>query len=914
MKKSTKIVRRKPKPRVTRPRDGKSRDGHLRAIALDTLSVFEKIAQRARALLSAGSDLTADVRATGSPMVGYRTSNNLGEVAEQLHSDRQVLAREPAVARIVAQDDQDNMLVYFVARGAPPTGIDTKVRLASYRSPLGRIASIPLSEEFETIVSGRRVSLQVVERSLLRPTLTDGAWDSVGSTIQTPDFGVLTVHSFRELLRTEAGEAHTLLENLLSEDSDANVLEGLRRSVLRKMTLRDQPVLDTYQDAIFRLPIDSNLILLGPPGTGKTTTLIRRLGQKLDIEYLDDHERRLVLDVAKKRGVNHRDSWMMFTPTELLKQYVKEAFAREGIAASDLRIATWTDFRRDLARNSFGILRRSTGGGLFVLRDGERLDDDVISTPKSWFAAFNTQQSLEFWTELSVGADELQADADPKVSNLGTKLLYAIRESKADAISALTALVRLEDEVQSLVVSKRSETDSAIEKALNFQVNRNRQFLDDLATTLESMAATSEDDDGDDSDEEEDQPSGLRIGRRAAASAYMRYVRAQARGLAAKRSPARNSKLHRVVEWLGDRSLGHDELLEVGKRLLVLSAARKFSNPVTRYIDGIPGRYRKFRREQEASGRWYRSSGQPVTDISPLEVDGILLAILLVVRALLKNRTIKANIANPRYERLRDVEQLFRNQVVVDEATDFSAVQLACMAALSDPTIGSFFACGDFNQRMTTWGSRTLEDVRWAVPGINVQSIEITYRHSRQLANLARKIVESAGGRPSSASLPVGLHEDGVNPVLGVDLSSTEAVVRWTAERIKEIERLAGAVPTVAVLVNGEQMVGPIASALDAELSTANIRAVACANGQVVGRENDVRVFDVQHIKGLEFEAAFFVGVDDLALESPDIFDKYLYVGATRAATYLGLTCRSGRLPDAIAPLASDFTENWRFK
>jgi DNA helicase IV len=73
-----------------------------------------------------------------------------------------------------------------------------------------------------------------------------------------------------------------------------------------------------------------------------------------------------------------------------------------------------------------------------------------------------------------------------------------------------------------------------------------------------------------------------------------------------------------------------------------------------------------------------------------------------------------------------------------------------------------------------------------------------------------------------------------------------------------------------------------------------------------------VRVFDVQHIKGLEFEAVFFVDVDKLALERPDLFDKYLYVGATRAATYLGLTVSGPMLPDKLAPLADAFTSDWR--
>src|SRR5262245_32763041 len=66
-----------------------------------------------------------------------------------------------------------------------------------------------------------------------------------------------------------------------------------------------------------------------------------------------------------------------------------------------------------------------------------------------------------------------------------------------------------------------------------------------------------------------------------------------------------------------------------------------------------------------------------------------------------------------------------------------------------------------------------------------------------------------------------------------------------------------------------------------------------------MGQDNDVRVFDVQHIKGLEFEAVFFIAIDRLAALQPELFDKYLYVGTTRADTYLGVTCE-----DALPPVS----------
>jgi DNA helicase IV len=78
----------------------------------------------------------------------------------------------------------------------------------------------------------------------------------------------------------------------------------------------------------------------------------------------------------------------------------------------------------------------------------------------------------------------------------------------------------------------------------------------------------------------------------------------------------------------------------------------------------------------------------------------------------------------------------------------------------------------------------------------------------------------------------------------------------------------------------------------------------------VIGDRQEVRVFDIRHIKGLEFEAVFFVGIDEMERSLPDLFAKYLYVGATRAATYFGMTC-GGELPKSMQSLREHLCENW---
>jgi len=144
-----------------------------------------------------------------------------------------------------------------------------------------------------------------------------------------------------------------------------------------------------------------------------------------------------------------------------------------------------------------------------------------------------------------------------------------------------------------------------------------------------------------------------------------------------------------------------------------------------------------------------------------------------------------------------------------------------------------------------------------------------------------------------------------------VNLSDDNAVATWLADRIGEIEALTQLLPSIAVLVSGEEGIVPLADALSEALAGKNIRAVPCPRGNLAGQENDVRVFDVQHIKGLEFEAVFFVGVDRLAALEPELFDKYLYVGATRAAMYLRLVTGSPSLPSRIQALQGRFRERW---
>jgi len=888
-----------------------AKDEYLNNLAREALATFEEIEASAKSKLD---NINLSIPQNGLA-AGNTFTSQAGEKLVNIHNENrkgyEALLNEPAIARVLAEDEDGKKKVYYISRNTS-IPLAEGVQLASYHSPVGRLASLPLGDERQLSINGRDVTFSVLAKTTFKPSHKPEGWDSGPNVVQDESYGISTIDSLMQLLEAGLIDVSDELEALLAGGGPDNVSEGLKHQIRTAMGLRDQPILDQFQDEIFRLPLNSQLVILGPPGTGKTTTLIKRLGQKLDRVHLDEHEQRFAVD--RNNGV-HSASWIMFTPSDLLKCYVKEAFNREQVPASDERIKTWGNYRGDIARNVLGILKTSVGtGGKFVFKEGHQyLHADIVNDARDWYEKFITFHQGRIAKQLSDGLDFVKSACPQEKVALVSEIEKAVGDiDKRSLIGAYSSLHGIENRLDDAVKISKAVSDDLIKKERNFLYNNNKKVFEELAQYL-SMLNTDDDSDDEDEifDDEAEPVAHSSTDIQKAAKAYMQTIRSLARYKYLKRSINKGSKSGLIRDWLNER-LPEDGVLEkIGQEIAFQNGLRRFIRASRRYVSDVPNSYREYRKLSLADADVFSQPPGSVYHIDLTELDVMILAMLRNARELLFQSFVVRNVDKPQFTTLSTIESLFKTQVLVDEATDFSVLQLACMESITSMDSQSLFACGDFNQRITGNGIRTLDQLRWVSPRLKDEKITTVYRQSKVLNEFSRLLIELQGGDVTSLGvLPDSSTHQGVQPVLSESKENIENTATWLAQRISEIEVMVQQFPSIAILVNREEEVGPMADALNQQLEETNLRAKACHEGQSLGQENDVRVFDVRYIKGLEFEAVFFVDVDLLAENMPDLFDRYLYVGATRAATYLGLTCHSV-LPSSLESLRAQFVDKW---
>lgn len=721
---------------------------------------------------------------------------------------------------------------------------------ASYLAPMGEILAKEPGERYRFSVQWSRTQTDHHDHSLeakasFLPAKRDGMWDAVDARLSWRE-GTLFISSLRRIMRDFSGTQPAPVS---------------AREVTLKVELPGQAVLDSAQDEIFRLPLNSRVRISGAPGTGKTTLLLKRLSQKTKLQFLTAEEKALYpTDEWKDQD------WLLFAPSDLLKSYVEKALAKEMLPAGDEHVKIYWTLRRELLRG-LGVLRVGNQGSFRAL-----VEDESPLLPLDAAQYARLIRTLE---DFSSGA----------IRRVASAISLQFRDKISKLTGGIIDQIRiLETTIED--VERTASSDFTLQSDAVDRVKRIKGFIRDLETIINNI---------------QNQKISESAGGIESVSALYRYhlfvssAKGRIQGI---RMPDVNEGAPQMVI-----NTFLSEITEVSESISIRNNLRL----LTRI-------YSEFRQSPEASAYFskerLRTMGDQREGLSNAEQDLLLYSILGFIRGCWSDLN-KAQSDLPRP--VRDIIGLMRTNICIDEATDFSALEIACMERFAHPIRGGVTLCGDLMQRITTSGITNWSDLEVISKPFHPCELLVGYRQTNRLFEVARNLYRHVTNDANVAFRSAYEPSDADPPPLVWKASPAQAA-KWLHERICEIFGVCdNQLPSTAVLVPTAADIEPFANQLRSLLQDSGIEVDAATTGQNLGNPSRVRVFPVESIKGLEFEAVFYLEIDRMTELHAALVDKYFYVGLSRARSFLAMTY-SQSFPERFNCIRNDLATQETFR
>ena len=221
--------------------------------------------------------------------------------------------------------------------------------------------------------------------------------------------------------------------------------------------------------------------------------------------------------------------------------------------------------------------------------------------------------------------------------------------------------------------------------------------------------------------------------------------------------------------------------------------------------------------------------------------------------------------AEPRYD-----------HIVVDEAQDVSRLQLEAVRRFSRN--GSLTILGDLPQSIHSHrGIAAWDEVRQAFGGLrySFHEIDVSYRATREITTFANTVLQSLAASTRGVSLAQPFERRGEAPQLHHLRDESELP-----------QAIAGSVTHIRS--HGYENIAIITKTVDAGIVLAvalydHLDAFEMIESAEVEYRGGLVLLPVHLAKGMEFEAALVVGVDETTYGAAEFDARLLYVAVTRA-------------------------------
>ena len=697
-------------------------------------------------------------------------------------------------------------------------------------------------------------------------------------------------------------------------------LNKLTRFIREQGKLRYNPILDPVQNQIktSHLFDGTTIVIDGGPGTGKTTTMIQRLKYLTDEYAINEdaelEKKRYHLTTAQRNSlldaIRQNRDWVFFSPSELLKEYLADAMNKEGLTDTKSKVWNWKEFLKKVTRDYYRFIDPSNDNTPFLAsRSNDVLicqQADAIGVLQAFY--LNTLHQIKHklpilekkdkpyrWESIANGIRQRFEETD------NYSIVQYVR-----LFSSLEAVYG--SDCRSIIAENRSLLKNISEEIFALAED-DKKLSEALRDLIASPAVELVDDDGEDTEPEEDDTANRTIN--AIRTWFRRYCYAQI-DRCIKLTPRQQNMTELLVPVLMEE---HQKQIKHIGELVLFEQFAKYARGVTaNMLTGMPTKYKQFRRSllvnktegwnlELLSSLLQRRGGKELHQQEQALLVGF---VNNLVKAILENTS-----DNITHYYIDAYKELARPIVGIDEATDFSKSDIYAMASLLTTSYSSLTLCGDMMQRLTKAGITDWSEIESIVPNKKEVKMVTSYRQSTRLLDVAKALYQDT--LKKEPEYRAYMRSKKVPAPLAYVSEDEQDKVEWIGQRIREIYNIYKQLPSIAIFLNDEGSIPAFVKALkDTDfIYDTDIEVVDGSSGIVLASSNQIRVYPIKVVKGMEFDVVFFHNIDKSA-ETDDIIKRYIYVGVSRAAFFLAATFAKQEGNEKILKYFDTSKKDWK--
>lgn len=719
---------------------------------------------------------------------------------------------------------------------------------------------------------------------------------------------------YEELLKQEntAHERSIITKGIKKIEEERRILtmqqdemSQLTRYIRQQGKLRFNPILDPVQNRIKTQNLFNgvSIVIDGGPGTGKTTTMIQRLKYLTDWDAIEEdvqNETNLYqLTPAQRTHLNdaikEQRDWMFFSPSKLLKEYLADAMNREGLTNTNAKVWSWNDYLNKIVRENYLLIDPSNDNAPFkatrskevlyyqcsgIIADFSEFFLDSFKQIKNRFPKIDGSEKQYLWMTIALNIQKRFEEADNYSIQQFIQLFNSLEQIYSSDCRELLAenrnVVRqISDEIYLLGKEKES-TYEALATLANVQVAEQTDDADDDQDITE----------GNDVNEDEYDSKIIQMIR-----AWFKRMCYSKKNVDVRLTARQEQISELLIPILTEE---HKEKIDRVGELALFEQFAKYTGGIRGNLFGnFVAKYKRFRRQAltNKDSRWNlteldallkRRDGK---ELYPQEQALLIGFINNLSKMALR---ISGNRVNHPY--ILAYQELARPIIGVDEATDFCECDIYAMQSLLYNDYSSFTLCGDLMQRLTRQGITSWENIEPFMDNMKLMEMRTSYRQSTSLLKVAQSLyADTIGEAPNYKAY---MKSTKVPEPLTFVSSDESAKISWIEKRINEVYIAYGKkLPSIAIFLNRKEDVPVFVEKLrDTDfIYDAGIEIVDGSEGNVLASSNQIRVYPIDVVKGMEFDVVFFHNIDN-AVADEDLIKRYIYVGVSRAAFFLGIT------------------------